>query len=377
MPLRLAKAEILNSTGRIQIDVKSISCLAAIILLPFALSALAMGHVPLLAEENENITNAMHISDPVKSWAVYGTLNNAVHYYSIDSEEGERISVSLFKSTDPNEGDFQPAMVLLGPGLEGDRKALHLALPAAAREMNAIAAEEASAKSAVYEPFGPSSFLEISKINITAPQSARYYVAVYSGNNSSSSSSISSSDNSSSAAGGASGHYGLAIGFKEEFSFSDRIITPLRLFSVYLWEGQSLALILIPYFIAEIFGLFIFWRGAARTSFCLAATLAGFFFLATAATVLNQMVFTLTRAPFGSEVYITLAIALFNILLGVVTIRLARGEAGILQRALLAVLGTVALLAGSGLILGPILAMASSFLPSRKGSILITRISNH
>jgi len=69
-------------------------------------------------------------------------------------------------------------------------------------------------------------------------------------------------------------------------------------------------------------------------------------------------------------VYITLAIAVFHALLGVAVIRLARGEAGILQRTLLAVLGTIALLAGSGLLMGPILAIASSLLPSKKGSIL-------
>jgi hypothetical protein len=85
------------------------------------------------------------------------------------------------------------------------------------------------------------------------------------------------------------------------------------------------------------------------------------------------MVFSLSRAPFGPEVYITLAIAVFHALLGVAGIRLARGEAGILQRALLAVLGTVALLAGSGLILGPILAIAASLLPSKSGSILFLK----
>jgi len=44
-------------------------------------------------------------------------------------------------------------------------------------------------------------------------------------------------------------------------------------------------------------------------------------------------------------------IAVFNALLGVAAIRLARAEAGILQRVLLAVLGTLALLAGSGMIM--------------------------
>ena len=348
---------------------KPICHLSAILLLLFALSCPAPAHVPILAGDNDNITGALQISDAAKSWAAYGSLDGGAHYYSIDVQQGDRIYLSLFKSTDPGERDFQPALALLGPGLPPEnstlpRSSLQLSLPPWATELKMVAAEARGAASAVYEPFGPSSFIEISEINITAPESARYYAAVYN---------INSSNSSILAGSGSSGYYGLAVGYKEQFSFSDRITTPLRLISVYLWEGQSLAMILIPYFAAELIGFLAFLRGSRRTYFCLAGTLAGFFFLATAATIINQMAFSLTRAPFGPEVYITLAIALFNVLLGVATIRLARGEAGVLQRALLTVLGTIALLAGSGLLLGPLLAMAASFLPSRRGSILAVR----
>ncbi|MDD1730597.1 MAG: hypothetical protein LUO83_00370 [Methanothrix sp.] len=62
--------------------------LLAILLL---LSAPACSHVPLMAEDNDNISLAMHISDADKSWAVYGLLpQQAAHYYSLDRKEGER-----------------------------------------------------------------------------------------------------------------------------------------------------------------------------------------------------------------------------------------------------------------------------------------------
>jgi len=314
----------------------------------------ACAHVPLMAGENENISTAMHISDPGKSWAVYGTLEkDLVHFYSFDLQEGERIYLSLFKSADAEENDFLPVLLLLGPGLNAGGKAPgQLALPPQASGWKILAAEDKGAANAVYEPFGPSSFKEISEINLTAPQSARYYAAVYSNNMSAN-----------------PGHYGLAVGYREEFGFLERVSTPLQLISVNLWEGQSLGVILIPYLVAEILSLLLFWRGSRRTSFCLAGSLAGFLFLASSASVITQMVFNLTRAPFGPEVYITLAIAVLHAFLGVVTIRLSRGEAGLLQRVLLAVLGTIALLFGSGLIMGPILALAASVLPSRSGSI--------
>lgn len=335
-------------------------------MLMIALAFPASAHVPLMAGGNENISTSMHFSDPGKSWAIYGSLEKgAVHYYSFDLSEGERIYLSLFKSSDAGEKDFLPALALIGPGLKtGEKPARQLALPPQASDLKILPAEGKDTHNAVYEPFGPSSFIELAEINISAPQSARYYAAVY-GNIDNSINNGNNADGSNSSLG----HYGLAVGYREEFSFSDRITTPLKLISVYLWEGQSLAMILIPYLVAEIAALLFFWRGSRRTSFCLSGSLAGFLFLATSASVFTQMVFSLTRAPFGPEVYITVAIAVFNALLGVAAIRLARGEAGILQRVLLAVLGTLALLAGSGLIMGPILAIAASFLPSKSGSI--------
>jgi hypothetical protein len=345
------------------IVVKFSSILFAVLLALLYLALPACAHVPLMAGENENISTAMHISDPGKSWAVYGTLEkDLVHYYSFDLQEGERIYLSLFKSADAKENDFLPALLLLGPGLNASGQLPgQLALPPQASGLKILAAEDRDAANAVYEPFGPSSFKEVSEINLTAPQSARYYAAVFSNSNNNTNTANNLSAN--------PGHYGLAVGYREEFGFLERVSTPLQLISVYLWEGQSLGVILIPYLVAEILSLLLFWRGSRRTSFCLAGSLAGFLFLASSASVITQMVFNLTRAPFGPEVYITLAIAVLHAFLGVVTIRLARGEAGLLQRVLLAVLGTLALLFGSGLIMGPILALAASVLPSRSGSI--------
>lgn len=340
---------------------------ALLIMISFASPASA--HVPLTAGGNENLSTAMHISDPGKSWAVYGALDrDIVHYYSFDLEEGERIYLSLFKTAGLLEKDFLPALLLLGPGLNGSSLLPeNLDLPPQASSLKVLEAEGKDAAEAIYEPFGPSSFREVSEINLSAPKSARYYAVVYDKYLNSSIAAANASDASGTANN--AGHYGLTVGYREEFGFLERIATPVRLISVYLWEGQSLAVILIPYLVAEILALLMFWRSSRKTSYYLAGSLAGFLFLASSASVLTQMVFNLTRAPFGPEVYITLAIAFLHALLGVVTIRLSRGEAGLLQRVLLAVIGTIALLAGSGLIMGPILALAASLLPSRSGSI--------
>lgn len=355
------KAEILNTKWIIQVSVKPSLFPWIVLLVMLLISSLALAHVPLMSGGNEDISTALHISDPEKSWAIYGFLEpDMVHYYSFDMKKEERIYLNLLKSTDPEEKNFQPNLVLLGPGVEQSGQLPDdVVLPASLGDLGTLTVYGREAAKATYEPFGPGSYIEMAEVNISAPQSGRYYAAVY-GNN----------VTGQTVGGRLAGHYSLAIGYREEFSFTERITMPFQLISVYIWDGQSLRLILFPYLVAEVIGILIFWRGSRRTAFCLAGTLAGFLFLATSSSVFTQMVFSLSRAPFGPEVYITLAIVVFHALLGVAVIRLARGEAGILQRTLLAVLGTIALLAGSGLLMGPILAIASSLLPSKKGSIL-------
>jgi len=295
----------------------------------------------------------MYISDPGKSWAAYGFLSpGTAQYYSFDMEQGQKIYLSLLKSTNPEEKDFQPEMALLGAGVKTQAQptqgqpAKHVFVPQSLRSLGYFEVEGKNESEPFFEPFGPGSYIPVAELDTEAPESGRYFVAVYDDET--------------------SGHYSLAVGYREEFSYLERITTPIRLIGVYVWGGQSAVMVLFPYLLAEIIGLLVFWRGPKRTAYCLAGTLAAFLFLATSASVITQIIINLTRAPFGSEVYISLTIAVFHAILGVATLRLARGEAGLLQRILLAVIGTIALLAGSGLILGPLLAIAASVLPSQK-----------
>ena len=364
------------------------------------LSVTASGHVPLIGGGNEDISSALHISNPAKSWAVYAVLENEnAHYFSFDVKEGDRIYLGLLKSTDPADEVFLPNLFLMGPGigdmgsssgpqdegnttsesintesintiaitegtvlLESSALPDSIVLPEGLKDLGVLAAYGREGK-ATYEPFAPSSYIRLAEINLFAPQSGRYYAVVYDNNKNS------TDEDASLAAAKAvdtkrGGHYSLVVGYREEFSFTDRMIAPIQVASVYIWEGQSLIMILIPFLVALIVGSLIYWRASRHSPFSLAGTLAGFLFLATSSLVLTQMIYSLTRAPYGPEVYITMAIILFHALLGVASIRLARGEAGILQRSLLAVIGTIALLGGSGMILGPILGIAASFLPT-------------
>jgi hypothetical protein len=308
------------------------------------LTSTASAHVPLIPEGNDNLTSATLIGDPAKSWAAYGMLEpDTPQYYGFYAKQGERISLSLLSSTNSQEKDFQPGMALMGPGIASEGTLPEFVnLP---EGYGALAVEGMRSEEAFYEPFGPGSYYQQAKLNISAPESGIYYVAAYSSS---------------------SGHYSLVIGYLEEFSFMERIINPLQMISVYKWEGQSLTTVLMPWIVAFMAGAFIVIRSRRRTPYMSAGTMAAFLFIGTSASILSQMIFSLIHASAtGQEIAVTLFLALFPALLGVLALRLARGEAGILQRSLLAVIGTITLLIGAGLILGPVLAVAASVLPSR------------
>jgi hypothetical protein len=87
------------------------------------LSSATLAHVPLIAEGNENLSSAVYISDPGKSWAIYGFLeSNATEYYRFDLQKGERIYLSLIKSANPAEKGFTPGVAFIGPGIKTEGK---------------------------------------------------------------------------------------------------------------------------------------------------------------------------------------------------------------------------------------------------------------
>ncbi len=352
------------------------------------ISSAASAHVPLLPEGNGNISSAKYISDPEKSWAIYSQLEPGLpEYYSFDVSKGDRIYLSLLSTSDPRAKGFEPDIALIGPGLASagglplqddismlGGKGPDMELPdmrvsnmkAPGKEVTDgygfIAVQGKKADDATYEPFGPSSYYQQAELDTLAPESGRYYVAVYDSRNNQSDAQYTEQNDEN-----YDRHYILALGYNEEYSFTERFLTPISLISVYLWQGQELITIITPWLVAVIVGIFLVLRNPKRTPFFSTGTIAGFLFLGTSASVLSQTIFSLTRAPYVPEVAISLGLAIIPALLGVVAVRLARGEAGILQRSVMAVIGTIGLLAGSGFIIGPFLAVMASVLPSRNG----------
>jgi len=331
-----------------------------ILLLIFAFIGIVMlqevlAHAPFTAGENESLATASLIPDPTKSWAIYGELHEGgeAHYYRFSIGEGERVLVSLFIPPDVKDKGFSPVLVLMGPrisnqGIVPD----YVGVPEGS---GAMVLEGKPAAEATYEPFSPSSFYSVATIDLNALSSGTCYIAVcepYQG-----------------------GHYGLAVGYRESYTLEEWILIPINLISVYQWEEQSLPFIFAPMGVILAIGLgLLIWRRRNReipmALFNWTGALAWLLFLGTGVTVLLQMTFALTRASLVPEIGVTLVFAVIPILLGISALRLAlkpEEKIGIRKRVYFVILGLLALFTWAGLLVGPILAIVTSFLPSRTG----------
>jgi len=324
--------------------------ITAIVILPEVL-----GHAPLGAGGNESLATAALIPDSTRSWAAYGELHEGgeAQYYRFLISEGQEILVSLFISPASKDSGFLPALVLLGPNVSNQGTVPdYVEVPEGS---GAMVVEGKLPAEATYEPFSPSSFYSLATIDLNAPSSGTHYVAVYEPYR--------------------GGHYGLAVGYRETYTLQEWILIPINLISIYQWEGQSLSSILAPMGVILVVGLALILRRRRNrelpmTLFNWTGALAGLLFLGSGVTVLSQMIIALTRASLVPEVGITLVFAAIPILLGISALRLALKQEEKIRtrkRAYFVILGLLALFMWAGLLVGPILAIVTSLLPSRTG----------
>lgn len=309
-------------------------------------------HSPLSSGDNESLDTATFIPDPNKSWAIYANLHEGgeAQYYRFETSKGQRIYVMLLKSTAVEEDDFLPGLVLMGPDISNEGAVpAYVEVPEGAGSM---VVEGAQPSEATYEPFSPSSFYSLAKVDIEAPASGAYYVAVYEPSR--------------------GGHYSIAIGEREEYTLSEWLLIPINLISVYQWEGQSLAVIFAPLGITVVIGLVLMvWRQRngkiTSTLFLWTGALSALLFLGTGAMTIFQMILALTKTSLVPEAGITIVFALMPILLGIGALRVvlkSGSKVDIRKRAYLVIIGILALFAWAGLLVGPALAVIASVLPA-------------
>lgn len=325
-------------------------CLFGFVLLILLVVPVVEAHVPVTAEANEALETATYIHDPLKSWAIYSELRagGVANYYRVDMDAGQRLRLSLFT---PEEKLFTPGLVVMGPGIEAQGTVpAFIEVPEGA---GAMVVEGKRPDQASYEPFTPASMYGLIDIDLTVNETGTYDVAVYD-----------------LATGG---RYGLAIGYREEFSVEEWIRVPLDVIAIHQWEGQRLGFILAPLFGVVIGGFVILlWlrkKGALvlQGLFVGLGSFAGFLYLGSSAIMLTQMAIALSRATVTASVIVTIIFALLPLIAGVALLRVAlqeRDKAEPKARVTMAILGIVGLFVWAGVVIGPVVAVAASILPS-------------
>jgi hypothetical protein len=313
-----------------------------------------LAHVPTFEEGGRTLEGAIPVEDPSVSRVLYGQLTEGdQRYYSFEMEKGERIVLGLIVPVEQGKEVFTPELVLMGPGLTNEGKIPEkLEVP----EGYGVKVFPGSLpESPVYEAFAPSSFYSLANPDLIAPENGTYYAVAI--------------------ATRGEGNYGIVLGYKEAFTLKEWISTPFNLIKTYLWEGQSLLFIFAPLGLTIVLGLLaIFLNKDVVSGFNparISGLLTGLFFLGTGFSLIAQMLISLNKTSFSSEVSITLFLILASIGLGVIALILSLkdenyGTASTRKRLYFFVLGIVGLFLWAGWIVGPLLAFETAVLPWKR-----------
>ncbi|MCW4017228.1 MAG: hypothetical protein NWF00_00860 [Candidatus Bathyarchaeota archaeon] len=334
------------------------STAAVAIVLFIMLIPAALAHAPLETTDNESIETSTVISDPTKSWAIYAKLNSNgdPQYYTFNVTSDQEIRITLYKSMRPEDTDFKPQLVIMGPELTPQGS-----IPAEITVPSGYGAYlvKQSEPQPTYEPFSPGTFVGLAEETLQNPTAGQYYLVVY--------------EQSDAPQGG---NYGMAIGERETYSLEEWILIPFNLIGIYQWEGQSLPVIFAPMIATLIVGATLLtWqlkrKGELGNLLAWVGAIAGITFVGTAATTLFQKLSAATQVPLGAEAILTMIFVIIPLVLGLTTVRLAlkdSGNAGVKKRIYFVILGVAALFAWAGLIVGPALAIAASVMPTKVGN---------
>jgi hypothetical protein len=229
----------------------------------------------------------------------------------------------------------------------------------------------------VYEGFTPSAFYSLAKLDIKALEDGMYYAAVgtIQEANSREENGEINEESLQEREIPRERNYGIVIGYRETFSLIEWISIPLSQIKIYRWEGQSLLLIFTPLVLTLAAGLLaIYIKRETVAGFSpaqISGILAGLFFLGTGVTYIFQMLISLSKSSYSSQVFITLTLILANIVLGAAAMTLILKDKNYSvrstrKRLYFSVLGIAGLLLWAGWLIGPLLAFEAAVLPWRR-----------
>lgn len=306
-------------------------------------AAPVLAHVPVLPGEGFSFETAIPVPDAAKSFALYGEIGGPaeVDYYRLELVAGDELCVSV---STPDPVPFAPGLVLIGPGIQGIDVPPDIAVPPG---MRALTLDGARPSRAELEPFTPMALYETTSyrgtVNVTGP----VYVQVV-------------------ADGG--GRYVLGTGYLKEFSPVEWLTVPVDRLRIYLWQGQSPLLVVGPLAAVVIVGGLLLALRRRRIGIgTMLAALAGLIFLGSELGLLVETGIALLSAEPTAAVLVPVLLALVGPVLGAVALRAGMRPDGFrpADRVVLAAVAVVGLVAWSGVVVGPVLALVAALLPAR------------
>lgn len=306
-------------------------------------------HTPLSPiDEIHTLDTALEVPNPTKSWTLYRELHHEgeAEYYQLNLNAGERLRISLY--TKELEGNFFPQLIVMGEDL-----AVPVDFPSSIEKpegYGAILLDSTIPENREYEPFTPTSYYYLIDVDILITESGEYYVAVFEPNLE-------------------EGKYGLAIGYKEEYTLYEWVMIPFDVISIHEWEGQSLIGILAPLFLSLGLGFFVFvWIGFIKLNlFSIVGSTAGLLYAGSGFMIFTQMVIAFAGAPLSSTFVLTAIFIALPLILGYLLLRKIvrlKGKLSIKDRVVFIVLGVGGVFIWSGLIIGPVLAILCGLFPT-------------
>lgn len=305
-------------------------------------------HAPLGTGSNENISSATVISDPEKSYVIYADLHGPgeAQYYQFPMVQGQALygSVNI-----PGPGRMVPDLVIIGPGISPSVEVpQYIEVPPGSGAMVITGTPPGKPS---YEPFSPQPVYEVARFNVSIPKDGSYYIAVY---------------------GPTGGKYSLAPGFLEQFTLPEWLLVPFAVLTIYLWEGQSPAAILIPLLVIVLGGLVLLIREQKRSGVPWGyrewmVLTAGLLYLGGAAVMAGQAVHTVLLTGYTASVIVTLVFIAVPVILGIFVIRTGlthtrEKRPGLATGFGVVLAGLIGLVVWAGYIIGPVLALTGGLL---------------
>ena len=319
-----------------------------LLVLSFAAISHVSAHAPLGTGSNEQLSNATKIIEPEKSYVIYTGLHegNEAQYYQFSMENGQVLSGSLQV---PGQDSMVPSLVIIGPGITTYGEVPKFVEIPSGSGAKLIPGSKPGRPS--FEPFTPQPVYEVAHFNENITVPGDYYIAVY---------------------GNEGGKYSLAPGSLEQFTVVEWLTIPYSVIGIHTWEGQSLPVVIAPFFVVVIAGMVILWIRQKKTGLSLdlpvwTGVTAGLFYVGGAAVTTMQLIHAVSLTGYVPQVLVSLIFTVVPVILGILLLKISisgqvRGPASSVTALKFIILGFLGLLFWCGFIGGPLLAICAGIM---------------